>query len=874
MRVRARASTSYAAVALAACTFIEACGPAKPALVAPSGTKVSAPRERLLTEAGRPSLAVLERDEGSESAFHAVVLTEDDGESAFLLGALLEARLREVGAKISVHEDSVEIAKSATGPASLARDVRAVADELLRPFDAKDPRDADALALTRERARDASLVPTFPTSPTELASRAQHDRCAGVPRARSASPMSPAPASPASLEASRQAGARLGRVAFGLVGAKGAAEAAYTALREGPTWAKAASKLAPFALLASAKPITVPRPVTPAPVDTPSALSAPGTTAASGTTPASAPSARTRAHVRIALETESAAHAAAATEALSDPRAPLARLAARDGLVLGAVSASPHPGSSCVDVTLELGDDIPSGRLTELVARAEAALRTAERTAFSTREPPSDRALAARRAAFFALDSLDSRSPLERPRDAPTPEDRERTLESRSAYFSAPGASSSPSDASLPFTFSAASAKPRETRVPVRTTVDWRPNDAPPSSSESDEAWVLVASPCAASDESSSDAGLAAVAMDAAALDAASFAPSDVRFLPWIDPRAIGLVAHGPRRPRETSREHLARLAREVASALAAPARRTARDAARARAFTHARADDTELLGVLAEALFPGRASLFLPTGTVSSLARASDEAVRARAVALAEGPLRAAVLGGTRGGPKPDDGDARAVQEALASYALGVPSSSATILAGETCRALPSKLRAANGLVESTRPASTSGRTRITLVFPDPSTRSAALLEAVSELGRETLAGSLGDRAFDIAGEVVTLGQGRAVLLRFFAKREHAHELAKLARAVLAKPTWSDETLARAEASRLREASRDPAGLVVRARLSALFEGREDAPERPATDAVPPADTKSAASALFASGGLVGIAWPLGGRAAEKATR
>ncbi len=846
MRARARASTLYAAVALAC---LVGCGPAKPTPVGPASTKASTPRERLLTEAGRPVLAVLDRDDGTESALHVVVLTEDDGMSAFLLGALLEGRLRGTGAKISVHDDSVEIAKSASGPASLARDVRAVADELLRSFDAKDPRDADALALTRERARDTS--PATPLPASLEAARARHDRCAGVPRVRDTAAL--AAASPASLEASRQSAARLGRVAFGLVGAKGAAEAAYAALREGPAWPKGASTLAPFALLAPK-----PSPASPA---SPASDASPSPSAASGSTAA-------RAHVRLALETDSAAHAAAASEALSDPRAPVARLAAREGLVLTTVASSPHAGASCLDLTLELDDDITPGRFTELVARAETTLRDAEKSAFTLREPSRDLQVAARRAAFFALDATASNdSPGKQPSAG-------RPLESRSTYFSAPGALvSSP-------TLPSPGPQPRETRVPVRTSAEWdEPRTGPGRSNganATDEAWVLVASPCAASDESSSDAGLAALAMDAAALDAASHAPSDVRIVPWVDPRAIGLVAHGPRRPRESAREHLARLATEAAAALAAPARKTARDAARARAFARARGDDTELLAALAEALVPGRASLFLPTGTTSSLARASDEAVRARAVALAEGPLRAAVLGGTRGGPKPDDGDARAVQTALAAYALGAPTSRAGALDAETCRALPTRALTTGGLVESTRPASSAGRTRISLIFPDPSTRSETLLEAVSELGRETLVTALGDRAFDVAGEVVPLGRGRAVLLRFFTKREHAHELAKLARAVLAKPTWSDETLARAEASRLREASRDPVGLAVRARLSALFEGREDAPERPATDAVPAADTKSAASALFgpAANGLVGIAWPLGGRAAEKATR
>jgi hypothetical protein len=844
-----------------------------------------------LSEAGRPVLAVLDREDGSESALHVVVLTDDDGESAFLLGALLEGRLRGAGAKVTVHDDSVEIAKSATGPASLARDVRAVADELLRPFDAKDPRDASALALTRERARDATF-PASLASPTSLASaRARHDRCAGVPRAREAAspapaspaPASPAPASPASLEASRQAAARLGRVAFGLVGAKGAAEAAYAALREGPTWPKGASKLAPFALAldkprATSPTITIASPTATveakpgAPV--PSSTTAPSLATSSAPSTASTspfPAIPARAHVRVALETDSAAHAAAAAEALSDPRAPVARLAARDGLVLTTVASSPHVGASCVDLTLELEDDITPGRLTELVARTEAALREAERTAFTSREPSRERSAAARRAAFFALDSLTA--------NASSGPSAGRPLESRSTYFSAPATLAVTAPPAFP-----TPSTPHETRVPVRTSAEWdppRPTSAGRSvngaSAKDEEAWVLVASPCAASDESSSDAGIAALAMDAAALDAASYAPSDVRLVPWVDPRAVGLVAHGPRRPRESPREHLTRLASEAAAALAAPARKSARDAARARAFARARGDDTELLAALAEVLVPGRASLFLPTGTTSSLARASDEAVRARAVAIAEGPLRAAALGGTRGGPKPDDGDARAVQAALAAYALGTPVGRAGSLDAETCRTLSTDSAShANGLVESTRPASTAGRTRITLLFPDPGARSEPLLEAVSELGRETLASTLGERAFDVAAEVVALGRGRAVLLRFFTKREHARELAKLARAVLAKPTWSDETLARAEASRLREASRDPVGLAVRARLSALFEGREDAPERPATDAIPAADTKSAASALFgsASSGLVGIAWPLGGRAAEKATR
>jgi hypothetical protein len=115
------------------------------------------------------------------------------------------------------------------------------------------------------------------------------------------------------------------------------------------------------------------------------------------------------------------------------------------------------------------------------------------------------------------------------------------------------------------------------------------------------------------------------------------------------------VLAHAPRRPDESATAHAQRVADEAARVLLAPGGATGATGA-AGGFALARASlldrigegaaaDGRALGGLAGALAPGHPSWVAPLGTWEAIARMGAEAAAMRWGAVADGPLRVAVL-------------------------------------------------------------------------------------------------------------------------------------------------------------------------------------------------------------------------------------
>jgi hypothetical protein len=159
------------------------------------------------------------------------------------------------------------------------------------------------------------------------------------------------------------------------------------------------------------------------------------------------------------------------------------------------------------------------------------------------------------------------------------------------------------------------------------------------------ELWVLVASPCGTSTESSGDAGLnAAVALSATlqALDGAG----DAEVEPYVSADGVGVLAHGASHVGESPAAQARRLADLAGRAFAGETPSEPHfGRARTLLMLHASEGEARIMDALASALAPGHPSWVFPTGTASALAAASDDALKMRAAALRSGPLRVAVL-------------------------------------------------------------------------------------------------------------------------------------------------------------------------------------------------------------------------------------
>jgi hypothetical protein len=160
------------------------------------------------------------------------------------------------------------------------------------------------------------------------------------------------------------------------------------------------------------------------------------------------------------------------------------------------------------------------------------------------------------------------------------------------------------------------------------------------------EVWALLASPCLTGAAAPTDAATPALFVTAAAFLQPRLGP--VMIEPWVSPRGVGLVAHGPRAfPGEAPEQH----ARRIASALGRLLLRASE--VDTDALLAAR---SELMGELGSTPRPGwwrtlawlangRVGWLEPRGSWESLRDATLEGTRAQWLRFLSGPLRLAVL-------------------------------------------------------------------------------------------------------------------------------------------------------------------------------------------------------------------------------------
>jgi hypothetical protein len=597
--------------------------------------------------AGRPSLAVVEREGDSRGAIAVAVTTEgiasDRGAMvAVALAALVEERLSARGVDGASpappgrgrdleraspappgrgpHLDELGVIGGWDGwrlralvasPGDAAELVDAVREAMITPIAPKD----HALAAI---ARKVGALARRPLPDRALIDVA---RCTGEAYAAGEQ----APPSEEELETWRRAAHGLGRVAIAATGEPSLVDAVAAVLARGPAWPNGAS------LVPSQWP----------PADAQAVIY-----------DASGELAPGAARVLLTVRTTSPERAVAAASALGDPRGPLAsRLAGLDAPAhLRSVVATAHVDGGCVAATVDLfardlSADAPARvAIAAALARQELAVEIGDvaappdlRRALVTR--PSDPRDAAERAAWWALAGK-----------RPGPDEARTAMvvglaSTRDAFEApsrAPDASSGYGMKGMPWLAEAVRAEID------RATIAWH---APVLEARTrvergqGESWVLLASTCGTLPEGSHDAGTGATVATAAAMKATE-AVVDCRVEPFVAADGIGVLAHGPARAGESPQAHARRLADVAGRAFAADALDAAR-VTRARAALLARAAEPEAraLGALGMALAAGHPAWVDPLGTTFGLGSASDDAVAIRAAAIRAGPLRVAVL-------------------------------------------------------------------------------------------------------------------------------------------------------------------------------------------------------------------------------------
>jgi hypothetical protein len=554
----------------------------------------------------RPSLSVVARDGDARGAIAIAVVTQGvapdrGGLVGVALAALVQQRLAASGIDATAVGgwDGWRVRALVASPAEATATFAAMRSAILTPVSDAEP----ALGAVAQRSTALAAGPRATGALLEVV------RCTGEARASGAD----GPPSATELEAWRAASSGFGRVAVGVAGAESLADAVAQSLRRGGPWPRG-------------------QPLQPSPASAaePRAF----VYDASGDIDPGA------ARIVLMARTPSAERAAAAASLLGDPRGPFSsRLAALDAPArLRSVTATAHVDGGCLAATLDLdarGLSVDAaGRIATAasLARQEVVVELAD----VAPEPDLGRSLSMR-----AAD----------PRDAAE----------RAAWWALAGQGLGPSDEASEIALLVGLATAKDAAQPAafarndeirsemdRATLAWH---VPVVEARTriergqGEVWVLLASPCGTSTESSVDAGLDAAVALAATFQSAEMA-GDAQAEPYVSPEGVGVLVHGAIHPGEAAAAQARRLADLAARPFAgegpSPAQFT-----RARTLLLMRASDVEgrAMDALASALSPGHPSWVLPVGTAMGLASASDDALKMRAGALRSGPLRVAVL-------------------------------------------------------------------------------------------------------------------------------------------------------------------------------------------------------------------------------------
>jgi hypothetical protein len=157
------------------------------------------------------------------------------------------------------------------------------------------------------------------------------------------------------------------------------------------------------------------------------------------------------------------------------------------------------------------------------------------------------------------------------------------------------------------------------------------------------EFWLLLASNCGTTSESSKDAGALALALRALS---ARVSDPGVSLEPWINVDGAGLLAHAPRAAAgESPAEQATRVARALGRALAPRLNGGEVGTARAQLLDELGSRPFAGWALALEGLSGGHPSWLEPRGTWSSVSELSTEELERSRRALLGGPLRLAVL-------------------------------------------------------------------------------------------------------------------------------------------------------------------------------------------------------------------------------------
>jgi hypothetical protein len=794
-----------------------ACGPGTPEPHAgvPRNAAHALPDVRLAKE--RPPVVLVVRDGDPSGAIAFAAQTGDDAEAAVAMAGVIEARLARVGAAERPEEAlgggrsplTVIVTPSWDGVRASVlvantSEARAVA-EAMRAAVATAIGEDDVVAAKRKLAALAMR----PLGDSALSRWA---RCVGAPYAMPERVAKIDDVAVARVEAWRAAIHAHDRTAFAVTGTLALGDAVAGAIAKGPAW--------------------------------PAAGQATTTTAATDAVDVdvyeSGSLGVATVHATIELPNSSAAIGVA--EGLGDPRGPLAaRLAGIDvPFRLREIAGTAHARGGCVGVVLEGGGDRAGADLAALAADAVALVHVEANARLGESETIDGRLLARRsgdareaaeRAAWWALVDGGVNGAKTRAGGA----------HGGSVVLGVParrGSTGAPTKESFSGAMAHAVEAWKKPIVEARTRVE----------AGQGEAWVLFASTCGTDGETDTDAGLTALVTMGAA-EAARTSP-DVRVEPWIVPDGAGLVAHGPPLPGESGAAHARRLADTVARAFAGePIAPTALGRARASLIDLDARGDGATLGMLANALAPGRPSAVVATGREEALARSSDAAITARAQALRAGPLRIAVIAN--------------VDAAQGDAAMRAADRWVDRRGGVAC---PSAMRAASASTTarpgtySLEPRSVNATPEAYLAYPfpagDDAARSAALVVAAA-LDDGLLARSLGALARTTSARVVGWPRAPALVVRVVAKQQDLDGAVMQARALVDRihkgglPAADHEQASAALARAALATSLDP-----RARVVATWRNEPVAPKPADADAV-----KSYADKLLGEDTLVVVA-------------
>ncbi len=610
-------------LALASASFLAACG--QPA-ASPQRTTLHS-----VAHPGKPPLALVVRAGDPATGVAAAIVTDGIAPArsttvAWSLATLLAMRLP--GESVVPASEGVRLRGRAHGAAEVTRFFTSVREALAAPVAA-----AEAEAVAHKLAATSGA----PDAAAEISAT-----CRGTALARSADSADSrgsAALDRATLESWRTDAYALGRVSLAVVGSDADAKAADDLLARDAAWP--AEKAA----------LKVDRAVVPG----------------DQLYVRTAGTADILARVDVAVPTATSAEAVALARSLgAEGGALAARLGALDRpATLALVSATAHPGGGCVAVTVTVAANDVGGRPSDV----DLAARIGSAVAVTTQEIEVE-------AARPVAESAAAVSPEELARR----EGDAREAADVAAWWTL-------ADAVAPAAGSTKEHGARAERVAVGVTLD---RDVGPGrdaaagheaaaagtsllarvGAEVDRAraasgatvaevhsrvergqgdtWVLVASPCAGVDEGSGDAGLAAAVALAESSAPAAGGADGVDVEPWTAIDGVGVIAHGHPRAGESPEASARRIADAAARRFAAtPLGAGAIVRARSALFAAADTVTARALATVAEAVSPGRPSWLVPQGTATSLGRASDAEVGARATALRTGPLRVAILAG-----------------------------------------------------------------------------------------------------------------------------------------------------------------------------------------------------------------------------------